>query len=283
MSQGEQERASSETSAALRPEELDGAIFDMDGVLTDTAAAHFRAWREVLDEFLRTRSEEEGIPFEPFTRNDFRRHVDGKPRYEGARDFLRARGIDLTFGDPDDPPEAETVCALGNRKDERYREVLREEGLDTFAGAVTLVRRLRQSGVRTAVVTSSRNGRSVLESAEIAGEFEVVIDGTDLAEADGLTGKPAPDLFLEAARRLEAEADRTVVVEDSAAGVEAGRRGGFGLVVGVARDRDFERLESAGADLVVADLGQVPIVSGLGKQATRDRAEAEGDAESSDG
>lgn len=280
MSHGEQGRPSADTSSeVLRPEEIDAVIFDMDGVLTDTATAHFRAWREALDEFLRARSEEEGIPFEPFTRNDFRRHVDGKARYEGARDFLRARGIDLPFGEPDDPPGAETVCALGNRKDERYRQVLREEGLDTFAGAVTLVRRLRESGVRTAVVTSSRNGRPVLESAGIAGGFDVIIDGTDLAEASSLTGKPAPDLFLEAARRLDAKADRTVVVEDSAAGVEAGRRGEFGLVIGVARERDRGRLESAGADLVVADLAQVPISSGLGKQASRDRPDAEGDAD----
>lgn len=274
------------TSAVLRPDELDAAIFDMDGVLTDTATAHFHAWKQTLDEFLEDRAAELETPFEPFTRNDCRRHVDGKPRYEGARDFLRARGVELPFGDPEDPPGHGSVCAVGNRKNERYRERLERGPVETFEDAVRLVRRLRAAGVRTAVVTSSRNGRAVVDAAGIGELFDTVLDGTDLAGDASLTGKPAPDLFLEAARRLNAEVGRSVVVEDSAAGVEGGRRGGFQLVIGVARDRDGDGLERAGADLVVTDLGRVPVSSGHGRQASRDRpdeAEPAADGSGRDG
>lgn len=265
-----------EASTVLRPEELDAVIFDLDGVLTDTAKAHFRAWKETFDRFLERRAEERGISFEPFTRNDYRRHVDGKPRYEGARDFLRARGIELPFGDPGDSPGEESVCALGNRKNERYRSRLDEGELEPFPASVDLVRRLRSEGVPTAVVTSSRNGRKVLRASGIAELFDTVVDGSDLADDPSLTGKPAPDLFLEAARRTRAEPGRSVVVEDSAPGVEAGRRGDFGLVVGVARGPEEEEgLERAGADLVVRDLGGVPMSSGHGRQASRDRSDEE--------
>ncbi len=260
-----------ETSPVLRPGELDAAVFDMDGVLTDTAALHFRTWKETFDAFLESRAEEVGRPSEPFTRNDHRRHVQGRPRYEGARDFLGARGIELPFGAPDDPPESETVCGLGNRKDRRYRERLAEGDLEVFPDALRLVRRLRGHGVPAAVATSSRNGRAVVRAAGIEGHFDAVLDGEDLAADASLTGKPAPDVFLEAARRLDADAGRSVVVEDSASGVEAGRRGGFGLVIGVARGRGREELERAGADLVVPDLGRVPVSSGVGRQAARDR------------
>lgn len=257
-------------TAVLRPEDLDGVIFDMDGVLTDTADLHFRAWKASIDDFLRRHEEESGTPFEPFTRNDYRRHVAGKARYEGARDFLRARGIELSFGDPDDPPDRDTVCGLGNRKNRRYLELLGDGGLEAFGHAERAVRRFRQAGLKTAVASSSRNARAVLEASGLAGLFDAVVDGTDLAGEASLTGKPAPDLFLEAARRAGAEPDRTVVVEDSAAGVEAARRGEFRLVVGLSRERDPSRLEEAGADLVVRDLTEIPISFGHGRQAARD-------------
>lgn len=263
------------TSPVLRPGELDAAIFDLDGVLTDTAEAHFRSWKQTFDELLRRRAGERDTPFEPFTRNDHRRHVRGKPRYEGARAFLGARGIELPFGTPDDDPGLETVCSVGNRKNERYRAGLEQGSVAAFPSSVRLVRRLRSAGVRAAVVSSSRNGRAVLESAGIAGLFAEVVDGSDLARDASLTGKPAPDLFLLAARRLNAEPERTLVVEDSAAGAEAGRRGGFGIVVGVARDRSGDDLASAGANLVVSDLGDVPLSSGVGRQAERDRADGD--------
>lgn len=257
-------------ASVLRPEELDAVIFDMDGVLTDTSGVHFRAWKETLDGFLRGRQEEAGVPFEPFTRNDHRRHVAGKARYEGARDFLRARGIELPFGDPDDPPRRESVCGLGNRKNERYLELLADGALESFGHAERAVRRLRETGVKTAVASSSRNASSVLEAAGLAGLFDAVVDGTTLAGDPELTGKPAPDLFLEAARRVGASPGRTVVVEDSRAGVEAARRGEFRLVIGLCRDRDPSPLQEAGADLVVRDLAEVPISSGHGHQAARD-------------
>lgn len=276
MSERGQRGSDRQGSVVLRPDDLDAVIFDLDGVLTDTAVAHFRAWRDTFDEFLEGRAEETGTPFEPFTRNDFRRHVDGKPRYEGARDFLRARGIELPFGEPDEPPGAGTVCALGNRKNERYRERLEKGGIEAFDSSVELVRRLRERGVETAVVSSSRNGRAVLGAAGIDGLFGTVVDGTDLAGKPSLTGKPAPDLFLEAARRMEAEPERSVVVEDAASGVEAGRRGDFGLVIGVARDREPEELRRAGADLVVRDLAELPVSSGHGRQAMRDEADGSG-------
>lgn len=269
------ERAGSDGSTVLRPEELDAVIFDLDGVLTDTTRAHFRAWKEVFEPFLEERADERGTPFEPFTRNDFRRHVEGEPRYEGARDFLRARGIDLPFGDPGDPPGPDSVCALGNRKEQRYRTLLEERGLEAYPSSVELVRRVRSAGVRTAVVTSSRNGRRVLEASGIGDLFDVIVDGTDLADDPSLTGEPAPDVLLEAARRLDAEPGRSAVVEDSASGVEAGRRGDLGIVIGVARDRRGEDLVRAGADQVVRDLGGVPVSSGLGRQASRDRSDEE--------
>lgn len=268
-----------EAPGVLRPEELDAVIFELDGVLTDTAEAQFRAWKETLDPFLERRADREENPFEPFTRNDYRRHVHGKPRYEGARDFLRARGIELPFGAPGDPAGPDSVCALGNGKDERYRAGLESGGLPVLPGSAELVRRLRSAGVRTAVVTGSRHGRKVLEASGLKELFDVVVDAAEFADDLSLTGRPAPDLLLQAAGRLDASPDRSAVVEKSAPGVEAGRRGDFGVVIGVARDREGEEaLERAGADLVVRHLGRVPVSSGLGRQASRDRTDEEAPA-----
>lgn len=268
-----------EASGVLRPEDLDAVIFELDGVLTDTAEAQFRAWKETLDPFLERRADREGTPVEPFTRNDYRRHVHGKPRYEGARDFLRARDIELPFGDPGDPAGPDSVCALGNRKDERYRAALESGPLPILPGSAELVRRLRSAGVRTAVVTGSRHGRKVLEASGLEELFDVVVDAAEFADDPTLTGRPAPDLLLQAAGRLDASPVRSAVVEKSAPGVEAGRRGDFGVVIGVVRDREGEEaLERAGADLVVRHLGRVPVSSGLGRQASRDRTDEEAPA-----
>lgn len=268
-----------EASGVLRPEELDAVIFELDGVLTDTAEAHFRAWKETFDPFLERRADRQETAFEPFTRNDYRRHVHGKPRYEGARDFLRARGIELPFGDPGDAAGSDSVCALGNRKDDRYRALLQSGGLPTSPGSAELVRRLRSAGVRTAVVTASRHGRQVLEASGLEELFDAVVDAADHADDPTLTGRPAPDLLLQTAGRLDASPARSAVVESSAPGVEAGRRGDFGIVIGVAPDREGqEALERAGADLVVRDLGRVPVSSGVGRQASRDRTDEEAPA-----
>ena len=219
-------------SATIDPDECDAVIFDMDGVLTDTARVHASAWKQMFDEYLRRAS---GDDFEPFDiETDYKRHVDGKPRYEGVRSFLASRGLELPEGEPQDPPDRETVCGLGNRKNELFLERLRQQGAERFEDAADLVRRLCRAGVRVAVFSASRNAPLVLEQAGIRDLFQVRVDGVVAAEA-GLQGKPAPDVLLEAARRLGVDPRRCAIVEDARAGVEAGRKGGFGRVIGVAR------------------------------------------------
>ena len=236
---------------------FDAVLFDMDGVLTETAEVHAQAWKEMFDAYLREREERRGEPFRPFeTRTDYLLFVDGKPRQDGVRDFLESRGIHLPKGSPDDPPDAETQWGLGNRKNEQVMEVIRKEGVRAFPGSVRMVKRLRQEGIRTAVVTASANAASLLEAAGIADLFDTMVDGK-LAMELNLEGKPAPDTFLEAARRLEVSPQRAVVVEDALAGVQAGKEGGFGLVLGVARSRDPDELSHNGADVVVGDLGEL--------------------------
>jgi alpha,alpha-trehalase len=228
-------------------------ILDLDGVLTDTARTHFRAWKRMFDEFLRER---EGTEASPFTEDDYRSYVDGKPRYEGAQSFLASRDIELPWGTPGDPPGRTTVCGLGNRKNEYFLELLDREGVETIDPSIRWARRLRESGVSLAMVTSSRNGRRVVEAAGIGDLFGARVDGED-GEKLGLAGKPDPAYFLEAARRLGVAPGDAAVVEDAEAGVEAGRRGGFRIVVGVAGAGDHRRLRDAGADRVVRDLSQL--------------------------
>ena len=242
---------------AIPRERFDAVLLDMDGVLTDTASVHASAWKRMFDEFLRARAARSSEPFVPFDiETDYPHHVDGKPRYDGVRDFLRARSIALPEGAPDDPPQAETVHGLGNRKDQLVNEVIAAEGVRVFPGSVPLLERLRAEGIKTAVVTSSQNRARVLEAAGLGALFDVAVDGHTLLER-GLNGKPAPDMFLEAARALGVDPARAVVVEDAISGVEAGARGGFGLVVGVARKGNAAELASHGAQHVVADLSEL--------------------------
>ncbi len=236
---------------------FDAVLFDLDGVLTETATLHAAAWTRMFDTFLRSRAEASGEPLELFDiDDDYRRYVDGKPRYDGVRSFLASRGIELPEGEPSDPPIFETVAGLGNRKNELVVELIEIEGVEAFPGSVRLVEELRRRGIRTAVVSSSANAEAVLRSAGIAHLFDARVDGT-IAQELGLPGKPAPDTFLEAARRLDVVAERAVVVEDALAGVEAGSAGGFGLVIGVDRLDQAEALRDHGADLVVTDLGEL--------------------------
>lgn len=240
----------------LTPDRFDAVLFDLDGVLTDTASLHAKAWKEMFDEFLRRYCEAHSLPFEPFEiATDYRNYVDGKPRYEGVSAFLESRRIVLPEGNVDDPPEADTVCGLGNRKNERLQELI-DQGVDPYPASVTFVDDLLAKDIACAVVSSSRNARRVLKAAKLDDRFEVIIDGIVAAEQQ-LTGKPAPDTFLEGARRLGAPPERTVVIEDAVAGVEAGRGGGFGLVIGVDRNGQAEDLASHGADVVVSDLGEL--------------------------
>jgi len=241
-------------SAALG---FDAVLFDLDGVVTRTAELHAAAWAELFDDFLGRRVMPGGGPFRPFDPTaDYLAYVDGKPRYEGVRSFLAAREITLPEGDPTDGAEAETVHGLGGRKDALFMDRLRRDGVEVFASTVELIRALHARGVKTAVVTSSRNGREVLRAAGIEALFDARIDGLD-AQALGLAGKPHPDPFLKAAELLGVAPGRAVVIEDAVSGVEAGCRGGFGLVVGVDRGGNREALAAHGADVVVADLAEI--------------------------
>ncbi len=235
------------------------AIFDLDGVITKTAQLHAQAWKDAFDAFLKRRASREGAPFEPFDiASDYKRFVDGKPRYDGVRSFLAARSIGLPEGAPEDEADKETVHGLGNKKNERFHELLEKKGVATYDDAVELLTRWRRQGLQTAMVTSSRNGAAILAAAELGDQFDATIDGVD-AERMNLEGKPAPDIFLEAARQLDVEPREAIVLEDAIAGVEAGRDGEFGLVVGVARDEGESEnaLREHGANLVFSDLRKV--------------------------
>lgn len=232
------------------------ALFDLDGVLTSTAAQHFAAWKQMFDDFLRRQAEQRGEPFRPFAQGDYNRDVDGLPRYDGVRNFLASRGIVLDEGTPEDPPEAETVHGLGNRKNELVTALIREDGAEVYEGSLRLLRHLRETGMRTAVVSSSRNCLMVLEAVGITDLFDARVDGIVAGEL-GLPGKPAPDTYVEAARRVGVGVGQAVVIEDALSGVEAGRNGGFGLVVGVDRVGQAAALRDHGADIVVADLAEL--------------------------
>ena len=231
--------------------DYDAALFDLDGVLTPTAEVHMRAWRALFVDFLTKR----GIG-QPYAESDYFDYIDGKPRYDGVRSFLASRGITLAEGDPSDDPRAETVCGLGNRKNEFFAAVLRDEGVQPYAGSVQLLDFLNERGTKIAVVSSSRNALPVLEAAGLAPRFDVVVDG-NVADREHLAGKPAPDTFVHAAEQLDVPVERSVVFEDALSGVEAGRAGGFSLVVGVDRGVGVDRLTTSGADLVVSDLAEL--------------------------
>jgi len=231
--------------------DYDAALFDLDGVLTPTAEVHMRAWRRLFSDFLIKR----GIG-QPYLESDYFNYIDGKPRYDGVRAFLASRGIELAEGDPSDSAEAQTVCGLGNRKNEFFGAVLREEGVRPYAGSVRLLDHLAERGTKVAVVTSSKNATAVLEAADLRPRFGVIVDGNVAAEK-GLRGKPSPDTFVAAADQLGVPVERAVVFEDAVSGVEAGHAGGFGLVVGVDRGAGAQRLTGSGADVVVADLAEL--------------------------
>ena len=239
------------------PSGIRACLFDLDGVLTQTARVHAQAWKEMFDAFLRRRSEPSGEPFVPFDPvADYSAYVDGKPRYDGVRSFLASRGIELPEGEPSDPPSAETVCGLGNRKNELVLALLRRDGVQVYEGSVRYVRAVRDAGLHRAVVSASANTREVLKAAGIEDLFEVRIDGIVAADRH-LRGKPAPDPFLAAAEQLKVAAADADVFEDALAGVEAGWAGNFGYVVGVDRVGQRQALLEHGANVVVDDLAEL--------------------------
>jgi beta-phosphoglucomutase family hydrolase len=229
------------------PDGITACLFDLDGVITQTAKLHAAAWKEMFDDYLRKRSEETGEPFEEFTPSDYDRYVDGRPRLDGVRTFLAARGIEQ---------DDELVRRLGDRKNDLVLQLIRERGVEVYDGSIDFVKEAQREGLRRAVVSSSANTREVLKSVGIEDLFEAVVDGL-VAQRDGLPGKPAPDTFVAGARALGADPAQAVVFEDALAGVEAGRAGDFGYVVGVDRTGQRDALAERGADIVVDDLSEL--------------------------
>jgi len=246
-----------DSSSLSLPDHIRACLFDLDGVLTQTAKVHAAAWKQMFDEYLKRRAERTGEEFVPFDeRHDYDAYVDGKPRYEGVESFLESRGIDLPRGKPRDPPDAETVDGLGNRKNALVLDLIHKQGVEPYEGSVRYLHAARDAGLRRAVVSSSTNCKDVLEAAGIEDLLEVRMDGV-VAEREHLKGKPAPDTYLRAAEMLGAEPAQAAVFEDALAGVESGRAGNFGCVVGVDRVGQAEALKQHGASTVVKDLAEL--------------------------
>ena len=231
----------------------------MDGVITKTAAVHSLAWKKMFDEYLHYREKQYQEPFREFTHaDDYLSYVDGRPRYQGVDAFLKSRGINLPFGEPEDGAPKETVCGLGNRKNEFFNGVIQAEGVGVYDSTIELIKELLARGIKVGVATSSKNCVPILKKAGIVNLFETRVDGVVSAKL-GLKGKPEPDIFTTASDHLGVEYHRTIVVEDAVSGVQAGARGKFGLVIGVARENNSHELKNNGADVVVEDLSEVTV------------------------
>ena len=253
----EQSTGLPESKFAITRDQYDAVLLDLDGVITDTASIHAACWKQMFDEYLQKRALQTGEAFRPFdVATDYRLYVDGKPRYDGVRDFLASRGIRLPEGSPGDAPQAETVDGLGNRKNDLVNIIIEDKGVEPYEGSVELIHQLRRRGFKIAVVTSSQNCTAVLQAVKLDHFFDVQVDG-NVIHAEHLAGKPAPDTYLMAAKLLGVEPARAVVVEDALSGVEAGSNGKFGLVIGVARKGNADELRQHGAHLVVNDLSEL--------------------------
>ena len=236
---------------------FEAVIFDLDGVITKTALVHSTAWKEMFDNYLKLREEKYGEPFREFSHTeDYLPYVDGKPRYKGVASFLESRGIEIPFGDPSDSPEAETACGLGNRKNLTFNQILERDGVELYDSTLELIHDLKKEGIRIGVASSSKNCKAVLESAGLLDLIETRVDGVVSAEL-GLQGKPEPDIFTTACDNLGVEYAASVVVEDAVSGVQAGRKGNFGLVLGVAREDNSRELLANGADIAVDDIAKL--------------------------
>lgn len=243
---------------------FEAVVFDLDGVITKTAAVHAAAWKKMFDEYLLQRQKKYDESFLPFSGADYMSYVDGKPRYKGVASFLEARGIVIPAGDPGDSADTETVCGLGNRKNEAFLEVLHEKGAEVYPSSFLLLQELRSAGIKLGVASSSKNCRAVLEAVRLLGMFDARVDG-EVSAVMGLKGKPEPDIFIKTCDLLNAEVARTIVVEDAISGVQAGYKGGFGLTLGVARENNADELKENGAGFVVNDLEEVNGLDGLNR------------------
>ncbi len=240
---------------------FDAVVFDLDGVITRTATVHAKAWKLVFDEYLHLRERRNNEPFQPFTyEGDYLPFVDGKPRYDGVRSFLESRGISIPFGDPKDFPDKETICGIGNKKNLKFNELLRSGGVEVYLSSIEFIRALKKANIKIGIASSSKNCRGILQSANIEDLFETRVDGVVSTEL-GLKGKPEGDIFVTAVHNLGTIPAKSVVVEDAVSGQEAGRNGGFGLVLGIARKNNEKELLESGADIVVKDLSDIDIKS----------------------
>ncbi|MEA3478334.1 MAG: beta-phosphoglucomutase family hydrolase, partial [Bacteroidota bacterium] len=236
---------------------FDAVIFDLDGVITQTALVHSASWKNMFDDYLKDRENRFAEAFKEFShKDDYLKYVDGKPRYEGVESFLQSRGIEIPFGDPEDEPGKETICGIGNRKNEVFNQTLKSDGVRTYESTVSLIKLLKEKGIRIGVASSSKNCEQVLKAAGLDQYIETRVDGVVSAELH-LNGKPEPDIFTTACDNLGIDYDRTVVVEDAESGVQAGAKGNFGLVLGLAREDNAHNLLVNGADIVVADIEEI--------------------------
>ncbi len=236
---------------------FEAVIFDLDGVITKTALVHSAAWKKMFDDYLLTREKRDGEKFQEFSHEkDYLPFVDGKPRYKGVASFLESRNIDIPFGDPADSPEMETICGLGNMKNKAFNDVLEKDGVEVYESTVALIHELKDKGIHVGVASSSKNCKAVLEKAGLLNLMETRVDGVVSAEI-GLNGKPEPDIFTTAADNLGIPYDKAVVVEDAVSGVQAGKAGNFGLVLGIARENNLKELKVNGADIVVEDIAEI--------------------------
>lgn len=236
---------------------FDAVIFDLDGVITKTALIHAQSWKSVFDEYLRLREKRNNEPFREFTHeSDYLTYVDGKPRYDGVKSFLESRGIKIPFGEPSDPPDKETVCGIGNKKNARFLEVIKANGAEVYSSTIAFIKELKKSGIRTGIISSSKNCRYILESLGIEDLFQTRVDGEVSAKL-GIKGKPESDVFVTAAHNLGAVPANSVAVEDAISGVQAGRNGGFGLVIGLARKDNEAALIENGADVAMEDISEI--------------------------
>ncbi len=240
-----------------------GVIFDLDGVITKTANVHALAWKKMFDEFLRERERQFNEPFKEFThKNDYLPYVDGKPRYKGVLSFLESRNINIPYGDPNDSPDKQTVCGLGNRKNEVFTAVVESEGVEVYDSTVQLIKDIHEAGIHQGVASSSKNCKKILEVSGLLHYFETRVDGIVSAEL-GLKGKPEPDIFTTAADNMGLKPIDCVVVEDAVSGVQAGAKGKFGLTLGLAREDNVEELKKNGADIVITDLSELDGLNGI--------------------